>query len=59
MTEKTNLTVQDCLAGAVQALLRGDLTERDRLCALADRAMAGRDAVPADTPVLVDRESLT
>ena len=59
MTTKTELTGQDCMAGAFQALMRGDLAERDRLCALARRAFAGRDAVAADTPVLVNRESLS
>ena len=35
--EETTLTVQDCLAGAFQAILRGDTAERDKLCALAER----------------------
>lgn len=59
MSDKTELTVQDCMAGAFQALLRGDTAERDRLCALTERALAGRDSVPADTSVLVGKESLT
>lgn len=58
MSEKTELTVQDCMAGAFQALLRGDLTERDRLVALAQRAFRGNEVIPADTPVLVAKESL-
>lgn len=59
MSEKYELTVQDCIAGAFQALLRGDLAECDRLCALAQRAFRGRDDIPADTSVLVAKASLT
>lgn len=59
MSEKTELTVQDCMAGAFQALLRGGLAERDRLCALAQRAFRGNESIPADTSVLVAKESLT
>lgn len=59
MSEKTELTVQDCLTGAFQALLRGDTAERDRLCALAERAFVGKDTISVDTPVLVAKESLS
>ena len=59
MSEKTELTVGDCMAGAFQALLRGDTAERDRLVALAQRAFRGNESIPADTPVLVAKESLT
>ncbi len=51
MAEKTEITVQDCMQGAWQALLRGDTDERDKLCALAERAFAGKQTVPLDTPV--------
>lgn len=59
MSKKTDITIQDCLAGAFQALLRGDTAERDQLCALAERAFAGRESLPADTSVLIDKESLS
>jgi hypothetical protein len=49
--ETTTFTVEDCLAAAFQALLRGDLAERDRLCALATTAFGDQQAVAANTPV--------
>lgn len=49
--EKTVLTVGDYMAGAFQALLRGDLAERDRLCALAMTAFGGQESIAGDTPV--------
>lgn len=48
---ETVLTVEDCMRGAWQALLRGDLEERSRLVALAERALKGGDAVQGDAPV--------
>lgn len=48
--KKSDFTVHDCLAGAFQALLRGDTHQRDVLCAMAEKAMNG-DICPADTPV--------
>lgn len=59
MSNKTDITLQDCLAGAFQALLRGDTNERDKLCALAERAFKNNNSLPRDTPVLVDKESLS
>ena len=51
MSDKTVLTVQDCLAGAFQALLRGDLAERDKLCAMAERAFDSNEAIAGDKPI--------
>jgi hypothetical protein len=48
---KTTITVEDCLKGAFQALLRGDTADRDRLCAMAEKAMRGKPCVPGNTPV--------
>jgi hypothetical protein len=53
---ETDITVQDCLQGAFAALLRGDTTERDRLCAMASTAFDGAGSVPLDTPIKVQRE---
>ena len=39
------------MAAAFQALLRGDLAERDRLCALATTAFRDQQSVAGDTPV--------
>lgn len=52
MAEKTDITVEDCLRGAFAALLRGDTDERDRLCAMAERAFPdSQESIPGDTPV--------
>lgn len=49
---KTNITVEDCLRGAFQALLRGDTATRNRLCDAAMKAVrAGEQEMPADRPV--------
>ncbi len=55
-TEKTELTVQDCLAAAFQALLRGDYAERDKLCAMAERAFRDDQPLPGNTPVPLGKE---
>ena len=57
-TEKTDLTVRDCLAGAFQALLRGDTAGRDTLCAMAERAFQkhGNQPLSEDTPVPLGKE---
>lgn len=54
-TDQTTLTVQDCMAGAFQALLRGDTAERDRLCAMVERTMKG-ESVPSDTPIIMGKD---
>lgn len=54
--KETVLTVQDCMAGAFQALLRGDTAERDKLCAMAERAFKTNEEVPADTPVPLGKD---
>ncbi len=55
---KTVLTLQDCLMGALQALLRGDIEERDKLCAMADRTFQqhGNQPLAGDTPVVLGKE---
>lgn len=52
MSDETRFTLQDCVAGAFQALLRGDTAERDRLCAIAEGAFAGEEELPGNTDVL-------
>lgn len=47
--EETALTVEDCMAAAFQALLRGDTAERDQLCAMAERAFKGNETIPGNT----------
>jgi len=51
MTEKTNITIHDCLKAAFKALLEGNLEERDRHLKLAQMAMNGEDIVPADREI--------
>ena len=53
MKEKTDLTLQDCLAGAFQAILRGDTGTRDVLCAMAEREFvrSGNQSLPGDTVI--------
>ena len=52
MSEKTDITVKDCLAGAFQALLKGDTHQRDVLCAMAERAFDGKgSSIPGDTVI--------
>lgn len=58
LSDKTELTVQDCMAAAFQAILRGDTAERDRLCAMAERAFQknGGESLPGNTPVPLGKE---
>lgn len=52
MTDGTSITVGDCLQAAFQALLRGDVVERDILCAMAERAFKnGEQMIHIDTPI--------
>lgn len=51
---KTDITMQDLLAGAFQAILRGDTGERDRLCAQAEKAFGDRESVPFDEVVSLE-----
>jgi hypothetical protein len=46
------MSVEDCLKAAWQALLRGDLAERDRLCKLAENLMRMKDRHDAGGPVI-------
>jgi hypothetical protein len=55
MSDKTTITVQDCLQGAFQALLKGDLKQRDILCAMAEKGFNGSESVPLDTPVILGK----
>lgn len=53
MAHENPITVEDCLKASWQALLRGDLKERDRLCDLAKLAFTGgQKQIPSDTPLL-------
>ena len=52
MTQETDLTINDCLASAFQALLRGDLEERDKLCAMAERAFEGEAVADGNKSVM-------
>jgi len=53
MTNRDDITIHDCLAGAFQALLRGDTGQRDVLCAMAEREFQrqGSQSLPADTVI--------
>jgi len=55
MADKTDLTVQDCLQGAFQALLNGDTEGRDKLCGMAERTFQqhGAKVLPGSTPVVI------
>lgn len=48
---KSDITIEDCLKGAFQALLRGDLEERDRLCKLAEIGFNGENEAPKDRSI--------
>lgn len=55
--DTTEITVQDCLRGAWQALLMGNTADRDKLCAMAERAFKGsNEPIPGDTPVPLGRD---
>lgn len=53
------ITVQECLQRGFQALLNGDLEQRDKMCKLAEQAFIGSDgiaandkqSVPCNTPI--------
>jgi len=51
MSTKTDITIEDCVKGAWQALLRGDLEERDRLCNLAEIGFNGEKVAPKDRSI--------
>ena len=54
VTEATTITVGDVLKAAFNALLVDDLAERDRLCAVLERAWpkgAEGEEIPLDTPI--------
>lgn len=56
--DETTITLQDTLAGAFQALLRGDTGERDKLCALAERTFQahGNIDLAGDTTIIMGKE---
>lgn len=56
--DKTNLTIQDALSGAFQALLRGDTASRDKLCAMAERTFQanGNNSLAGDTPLIMGKD---
>lgn len=47
----TDFTVRECMAAAWDALLRGDLDERDRWVAMAEKAMSRPGLTLTDDPV--------
>ncbi len=51
--QKTDITVADCMTAAWIAILRGDLVERDKLIAMVERAMQGREFINGNESVLV------
>lgn len=57
MTDRTEITIQDLLAGAFQALLRGDTAERDKLCAMATKTFEahGNVDLAGDTPIVTGK----
>lgn len=57
MSEKTDITAQDALRGAWQALIRGDTTSRDTLCALVERQMGTRSTISGDEVILLGDQS--
>jgi len=57
MSEKTKLTVDDCLRAAFQAILKGDTKTRDDLCNLAEKSFNGHDVVTGDTEVPIGKGS--
>lgn len=51
------MTSDDCVRAAWQALLRGDLAERDRLCKLGEELIRRGDRVRSGGP-LVEGEAI-
>lgn len=52
MSEETIITIGDLLKAAWLALMEDNLAERDRLCAVLERAWPhGVDSIPLDTPI--------
>ena len=58
MTQKTTLTIQDCMASAFQSLLRGDTNTRDKMCAMLERTFAahGNTELSGQTPIIMGKE---
>lgn len=50
---RTDITMQDVLAGAFQALLPWGYGGAE-LCAQAEKAFRGRESVPLDEPISLD-----
>lgn len=58
MSNKTDITIKDCMVGAFQALLNGDTDERDRLCNLAEIGFNGRETVNGEESIFkTEKES--
>lgn len=57
MADKTDITAQDALRGAWAALIRGDTDTRDTLCALVERQIGKRDAIPLDEVICLGDQS--
>ena len=54
MNKKTTITLDDCMKGAFQALLRGDTETRDILCETMNRALdeTGENSLPKNMDML-------
>lgn len=55
--EKTTITLEDTLAAAFQAILRGDTVDRDKLCSMAERTFIdnGNQSLSGDTPIIMGK----
>jgi hypothetical protein len=53
------ITLRECIADALAAILRGDYDERDRLCALAETAFGDGNIAAGDAPVRPSPEQAT
>jgi len=52
MASKTEITIEDCMKGAMEALLRGDFKERDRLCDIALLGFNGKEKADINQSIL-------
>ena len=55
-----DLTIQDCMKNAWQALLNGDTKGRDEWCAMAEKGFPNDvDDMPCDTPIPLNMKDVT
>ncbi len=57
MSTKTDITASDALRAAWQAILQGDTATRDTLCALVERQMGTREAIPGSEVICLGDQS--